>query len=396
MKLNDTDVLTLEHEKITKLLHSRKYFLRFPHKLEKEYRYHYQNEAAREFRTRGVIIFLLYVLLSLGIYQLLPASQVWNWFVLYSWVGSCVFVGWVLSLFKRFSQWFDVYTCVCCSLAIAITFVITVVLASGESSILYHAAMMYAVVIVYGFVGMRFYTATLAGWSGGLLGILVTHYIKHPIDWTILHRTYTFSSFLGMSLVFATDHRHRQNYLQGLLNAVQAKQLEVLSHQDVLTGLANRRYLDMVMQREWDRAMRHQTPLAIMMVDVDFFKNYNDHLGHIEGDYCLKLIADGIAKIATRSDDFVARYGGEEFFLLFAMTEEAQAILQAKRLLEVINDLAIPHPVSTISKSVTISIGLASTVPQMGQRPVDFIKKVDQALYKAKSQGRNGFVVAEI
>lgn len=163
-----------------------------------------------------------------------------------------------------------------------------------------------------------------------------------------MNRTYTFSSFLGMTLAYATDRQHRENYLQNCmieLNRIelmqQAQQLSLLSQQDALTGLANRRYLDETLDNEWRRALRHETPLTIMMVDIDFFKPYNDTLGHLKGDQCLKDIATAISSIAARSGDLVARYGGEEFLLLFPMTNAQQAQIQVERLMNAIKKLPL-------------------------------------------------------
>lgn len=146
-----------------------------------------------------------------------------------------------------------------------------------------------------------------------------------------------------MTLAYATDRQHRENYLQNCmieLNRIelmqQAQQLSLLSQQDALTGLANRRYLDETLDNEWRRALRHETPLTIMMVDIDFFKPYNDTLGHLKGDQCLKDIATAISSIAARSGDLVARYGGEEFLLLFPMTNAQQAQIQVERLMNAI------------------------------------------------------------
>lgn len=151
-----------------------------------------------------------------------------------------------------------------------------------------------------------------------------------------------------MTLAYATDRQHQENYLQNCmieLNRIelmqQAQQLSLLSQQDALTGLANRRYLDETLDNEWRRALRHETPLTIMMVDIDFFKSYNDTLGHIKGDQCLKDIATAISSIAARSGDLVARYGGEEFLLLFPMTNAQQAQIQVERLMNAIKKLQL-------------------------------------------------------
>lgn len=399
MKLDGSNLLA--RKEIIRLINSRMYLVRFPSKLEQQYSRQYKNEAAREFRVRGLIILGLYLYLSAGIYQILAAAEVKSWLMLYGWVGVIVFAAWILSLFKQFSQWFDLYTCAGSSLAIAISFAMTGIL-DGGGNVLYHAALMYAVVIIYGFVGMRFYTATLAGWSGGVIGLLITVHFNGQLEWTLLQRTYTFSSFLGMCLAYATDHQHRENYLQSCLIELtrlkmvdQARQLETLSQRDALTGLANRRHLDEVITSEWNRSIRYRTPLTVMMIDIDYFKPYNDTLGHPEGDRCLKIIADNIAKTAARSGDLAARYGGEEFLLLFATTDREHAIKQAERLVQLIHELAIPHPASPVSAHVTVSIGVASTIPQLHEQSTDFIKKSDSALYQAKTAGRNRFVVAD-
>jgi diguanylate cyclase (GGDEF)-like protein len=400
MKLQGSNLL--ERKEIDHLINNGLNFVWFPKKLELNYCMQYRNEAANEFRYRGPIIFALYVFLSLGIYQLLPSSQVLPWLILYGWVGIIVSMAWLMTFFDRLNQWFDWYVGIGSALAVAITFIVINILPDGQNNVLFHAAMMYAVVIIYGFVGMRFYTAVMAGWIGGLIGVIVSTNYNGNIEWTLLHRTYTFSSFLGMCLVYANDRQHRENYLQSCLIELnrlelvhQAKQMAVLSRQDSLTGLANRRYLDEVVRNEWNRAMRHETSLTVMMVDIDYFKLYNDSLGHLSGDQCLKKVAEGIASVAARSGDLAARYGGEEFFLIFAMTDEEQAIAHAERLLRLIKGLEIAHPASEVSQYVTVSIGVASIIPKLSDHLSDFIASADHALYQAKTNGRNQYVLAK-
>jgi len=376
-------------------------FVWFPKQLETLYRFQYQNGAANEFRFRAPIILILYIFLSFGIYQVLPTEQVLPWFSYYSWVGLIILIAWILSFIKKLNQYFDYYVGIGSALAVAITFILINVIENGQDNVLFHAAMMYAIVIIYGAVGMRFYTAIFAGWMGGLVGILVSNYLNGVIDWTFLNRTYTFSSFLGMTLAYATDRQHRENYLQNCmieLNRIelmqQAQQLSLLSQQDALTGLANRRYLDETLDNEWRRALRHETPLTIMMVDIDYFKAYNDTLGHLKGDECLKEIAIAISSIAARSGDLVARYGGEEFLLLFPMTNAQQALIQVERLMSAIDKIAIKHPCSSVSPHVTISVGVATTIPRLNDSISAFVARADHALYKAKTNGRNQYKIA--
>ncbi|RTQ69553.1 GGDEF domain-containing protein [Acinetobacter baumannii] len=399
MKLQGSNILG--QEQIDLLTTRGLNFVWFPKQLETIYRFQYQNGAAYEFRYRAPIILILYLFLSFGIYQVLPTEQVLSWLSYYSWVGIIVLIAWILSFIKKLNQWFDYYVGIGSSAAVAITFILINVLENGQDNVIFHAAMMYAIVIIYGAVGMRFYTAIIAGWVGGLIGILVSTYLNGDIDWTFLNRTYTFSSFLGMTLAYATDRQHRENYLQNCmieLNRIelmqQAQQLSLLSQQDALTGLANRRYLDETLDNEWRRALRHETPLTIMMVDIDFFKPYNDSLGHLKGDQCLKDIATAISSIAARSGDLVARYGGEEFLLLFPMTNAQQAKIQAERLMNAIKKIAIVHPCSSVSPYVTISVGVATTIPRLNDSISAFVSRADHALYQAKTNGRNQYQIA--
>ncbi|MDC5089629.1 GGDEF domain-containing protein [Acinetobacter baumannii] len=399
MKLQGSNILG--QEQIDLLTTRGLNFVWFPKQLETIYRFQYQNGAAYEFRYRAPIILILYLFLSFGIYQVLPTEQVLSWLSYYSWVGIIVLIAWILSFIKKLNQWFDYYVGIGSAAAVAITFILINVLENGQDNVLFHAAMMYAIVIIYGAVGMRFYTAIIAGWVGGLIGILVSTYLNGDIDWTFLNRTYTFSSFLGMTLAYATDRQHRENYLQNCmieLNRIelmqQAQQLALLSQQDALTGLANRRYLDETLDNEWRRALRHETPLTIMMVDIDFFKPYNDSLGHLKGDQCLKDIATAISSIAARSGDLVARYGGEEFLLLFPMTNAQQAKIQAERLMNAIKKIAIVHPCSSVSPYVTISVGVATTIPRLNDSISAFVSRADHALYQAKTNGRNQYQIA--
>ncbi|MDO7218375.1 GGDEF domain-containing protein [Acinetobacter nosocomialis] len=399
MKLQGSNILG--QEQIDLLTTRGLNFVWFPKQLETIYRFQYQNGAAYEFRYRAPIILILYLFLSFGIYQVLPTDQVLSWLSYYSWVGIIVLIAWILSFIKKLNQWFDYYVGIGSAAAVAITFILINVLENGQDNVLFHAAMMYAIVIIYGAVGMRFYTAIIAGWVGGLVGILVSTYVKGDIDWTFLNRTYTFSSFLGMTLAYATDRQHRENYLQNCmieLNRIelmqQAQQLSLLSQQDALTGLANRRYLDETLDNEWRRALRHETPLTIMMVDIDFFKSYNDTLGHLKGDQCLKDIATAISSIAARSGDLVARYGGEEFLLLFPMTNAQQAQIQVERLMNAIKKIAIVHPCSSVSPYVTISAGVATTIPRLNDSISAFVSRADHALYQAKTNGRNQYQIA--
>ena len=168
--------------------------------------------------------------------------------------------------------------------------------------------------------------------------------------------------------------------------------LELMSTTDGLTGIANRRGLDVCLGREWLRAARAKSPLSLIMADIDFFKAFNDHYGHLAGDTCLRKVAQAMAGTATRSADLVARYGGEEFVVVLPDTDAAGARVLAEELRRRVAALGIVHAASAAAGCVTISIGVASLVPDGRDDPSYLILKADEALYQAKDQGRDRVV----
>jgi len=167
-----------------------------------------------------------------------------------------------------------------------------------------------------------------------------------------------------------------------------------LANLDGLTGLANRRFFDERLAAEWLRAMRNRNPLTLIMFDVDWFKQYNDKFGHLEGDECLKRIARSAQEIFSRPADTVARFGGEEFIILLPETDSGGALKVAEKLRAEIEDLHLPNPDSSVGPFITVSLGVSTIVPVVNSSPDDFIKLADEALYRAKNAGRNRISVA--
>jgi diguanylate cyclase (GGDEF)-like protein/PAS domain S-box-containing protein len=172
------------------------------------------------------------------------------------------------------------------------------------------------------------------------------------------------------------------------------KELEILSYKDGLTGVFNRRMFDTVLEREWLHAQQNKQALSLILLDIDYFKQYNDRYGHIRGDDCLKMISKTLSNAATRSRDFFARYGGEEFVLVLPETDEEAAMKVAERCNQHIFKAQIPHEKSDIGQLVTISIGIGTIIPTKNDTALDFIQKVDKSLYQAKQNGRNRIVKA--
>ncbi|MDH1242054.1 sensor domain-containing diguanylate cyclase [Acinetobacter johnsonii] len=173
------------------------------------------------------------------------------------------------------------------------------------------------------------------------------------------------------------------------------KQLEEYSYQDGLTGIANRRFFEDSYQREWLNAQREQQPLTLILLDIDYFKQYNDHNGHLLGDACLKQIAQILKKSVSRPRDLVARFGGEEFVLILPDTSQASAIEVVERILQSIRTADICHSSSPLDQRLSVSLGVKTIIPTQKNDKMAFLKEVDQNLYLAKEQGRNGYVIQD-
>lgn len=174
------------------------------------------------------------------------------------------------------------------------------------------------------------------------------------------------------------------------------ERLATLATRDGLTGLANRRHFDDLLQQEWRRAERDGTPVSLVMMDVDNFKKFNDQYGHQAGDSCLKAVARAIAAEARRPADLAARYGGEEFVLLLPNTDEVGCALVAERIRQSLEALNLTHALNPPTKRVTLSIGGATGWPSaenQGNHP-SLIAAADRALYAAKHAGRDRFVMS--
>jgi two-component system, cell cycle response regulator len=178
-----------------------------------------------------------------------------------------------------------------------------------------------------------------------------------------------------------------------LIGAVE--ELKELATKDALTGIANRRFFDEYIEKEWKRAQRDQYPFSIVMIDLDFFKAYNDTYGHQQGDTCLKEVATTIDEAMKRPADMAARYGGEEFALILPETSSEGAVGLAERLRKSIYDLNLEHKNSSCEPRVTVSLGVATMKVDKGSDFANLISKADQALYAAKDSGRNQLSVFE-
>lgn len=171
------------------------------------------------------------------------------------------------------------------------------------------------------------------------------------------------------------------------------RELQRLASLDGLTRVANRRMFDDYLKQEWTRLKREKTPISLIMCDVDYFKLFNDTYGHQSGDDCLRAVARAISRSFCRPADLVARYGGEEFVIVLPNTEADGAVHMAEAIRSEIRGMEIMHARSSVSRYITVSLGISSTVPDDRYEPEDLVEVADKALYKAKALGRDRVVM---
>jgi diguanylate cyclase (GGDEF)-like protein len=174
------------------------------------------------------------------------------------------------------------------------------------------------------------------------------------------------------------------------------EQLKLLSMTDALTGIPNRRCFDQALEQEWRRCARNAQPLTVALIDVDWFKHYNDHYGHLAGDEVLRQVATMLRQTVGRAGDTVARYGGEEFALIASDTSAESGISIVQRMRDAIFALQIPHAQSTYGR-ISVSVGMACCVPSQQDSDIQMLlQAADAALYRAKMAGRNQVLVAQL
>ena len=174
------------------------------------------------------------------------------------------------------------------------------------------------------------------------------------------------------------------------------QRLSKLATSDSLTNIANRRYFNEILAKEWRRGKKEGSPLSFILCDIDYFKLYNDRFGHQAGDLCLKKIAEAILETANRSGDLVSRYGGEEFAVILPQTSSEDAMAMAEKIRQRVKKLDISHPDSLVGDRISLSLGVTSMVPSPEYNEQQLLLTADKALYEAKERGRDCYVFQSI
>jgi diguanylate cyclase (GGDEF)-like protein len=266
--------------------------------------------------------------------------------------------------------------------------VIQLIASSGGVPFLFPSLLL-ATMYVYFLAGLMFYNALAANM------IVLFIYIAAETALRLTNSEFSYNvlalvaaNLVGASVTYLHERTSRLRFLEaGLLREMVAR--------DGLTGIQNRRMFDQHIQRAWQQAVRDEQQIAILLVDIDCFKKYNDRYGHQAGDECLRAVALSLTQCARRPMDFVARYGGEEFAVVLYEASREYVAEVLTRIQRSIAELNIPHEASDVASRLTVSIGAAFIRPTAGRTPEGLIQLADEALYTAKEQGRNRVTVME-
>ena len=276
---------------------------------------------------------------------------------------------------------------VCLSIAACSLFVTTVGEARNVGSVF--TGFLVLTFYTYLYIGLRFWPAVATSVSV-MLAVVATGLVNGLPPGSVVYNGLflLFANLIGATGLYNLEYNQRKSYLESLV-------LEDLARSDALTGLANREYFAARLRNVWAHCQREELPLALAMIDIDHFKQFNDQYGHQAGDRCLKQVADAIGEVCRRPLDLAGRYGGEEFIVMLPGASSDHAHLKLSQLLAGIEHLGIPHAASAVAPQVTVSAGLAHLYPHETERSAaGALQLADEALYSAKRKGRNRVVVA--
>jgi diguanylate cyclase (GGDEF)-like protein len=266
--------------------------------------------------------------------------------------------------------------------------VIQIIATLGGTSLLFPCVML-TIIFIYFMGGLFFYPAVAANVIVMFAYLAAGTALQLPgLEFAYDALAMIAVNLFGASVVYMHEKTSRSRFLEACL-------LREMVARDGLTGIHNRRMFDQHIQRVWQQAVREQERVAVLLADIDCFKDYNDRYGHQAGDECLRAVAVSLSRCARRPLDFVARYGGEEFAVVLYEASREYVAEVLTRIQRSIAELNIPHEASHVASRLTLSIGAAYILPSSSRTHEGLIQLADEALYSAKEQGRNRVVVME-
>lgn len=370
---------------------------RFSEPLESAFNAYYCEKTLKHVRVALLTGLILYAVFGVVDLLLMPPDRAHMWFIRYVVVCPTVIAGLgftYLSHLRRFMQPVISLVMLVGSLGI----VGMVYFDPTPSKNYYYSGILLLIMGAFTFVSLRLRYAVSWALATTLVYEVVAIFANNTDVNILIQNSF---SIVATIIIGAFSNSLMENYLRrDFLNAnlleyenrqLQKATLELrrLSISDALTNLGNRRHFEVMLDQEWLRATRSEEPISLILLDIDFFKNFNDNYGHQAGDSCLKLVAEEIGGFARRPADTAARYGGEEFVLLLPGVDLVDAAIIAENCRKAVESLEIPHCHSQASDVVTVSAGIASMVPDREASRGQLVEAADKALYRAKLKGRN-------
>jgi diguanylate cyclase (GGDEF)-like protein len=381
-----------KREEIEDALRKDLHFLRFKNELERNFLDHYFKHSLNQARVSVLLGLFLYAAYGLLDYLMFPDVKTKLWIIRYGIVSPTILLVFFTLFFIKserllqVSQSFAIITA-------GIGVVVFIKIIPDNLSHLYYAGIMLTILYGYVVLPIRLRYAVLNGLiiTSVYIGMTGINTYQKPV---LVNNIFglTTANIVGIFACYLLEKYKRKEYLQLCLLNLDKEKLRELSFVDGLTNIANRRAFNEFFLMEWNRALRFGHTLAMLLIDVDHFKLYNDAMGHQAGDECLRRIAEVLSSYQRRPGDFVARYGGEEFTLILSGASPEYAVEVAESIRLRVRDLQIPHPASNIDSNVTISIGVALCTPAREIDREALVRMADNAMYQAKQGGRNRVV----
>ncbi len=366
------------------------YLLKFPKDSEKAFRHYSYRHSINQIRLAFFLGVFFYGSVAFIDPYVVPTIAQKVFVLRFAFVVPLLLVSLVISYFTKneiFIQWLGTLN----MLVSGTSAVLMMLWDPGVGGYIYIGGVLLIILYAYIFLRLRFFYATLSGWGLCLIYVVMALFFKKGSFSVFVSNSFfcLIANTIGMSASYTFEVNMREQYLNAMGMKRVHRELQRLSNLDPLTKIANRRFFDTRLQVFFDRARLTGSPISTIVIDVDFFKSYNDSLGHQSGDDCLVRIADRVNRHAKRAGDLTARYGGEEFAVILVDTASDAAVRIAEEIREDVRAIAIPHPCSPIAPVVTISLGVATLTPGEHDTPEKLIRAGDLALYESKAKGRN-------